>query len=122
MILKNIHLILRQRTVSGDVFFLYFAPLFLSSTHNLLLYCFVDIFPKVGDQLSVQKIKCRAGFKDPLFSCHLPARSLCEILYSCGNIGRPVHCECVSEFGYPEPNSVDGSNNAGFASSCSGDK
>ena len=65
-----------------------------------------DIFPKIGDQLAIEKIKCRNDAKD-FFSCHDKARSLCEMLYSCGNVKRPVYCQCVTQMDYPEPSSVD---------------
>ena len=76
-----------------------------------------DIFPKIGDQLAVENIKCRADTKDS-FSCHDAHRSLCEMLYSCGTVKRPVYCECVAKMGYPEPLSVD-NNGMSFEEACS---
>jgi hypothetical protein len=40
--------------------------------------------------------------------CHTALRSFCEIAYTCGSLGRPVICECVTQFGYPEPNPTNG--------------
>lgn len=31
------------------------------------------------------------------------ARTVCEIQFTCGNFNRPILCECVLDFGYPEP-------------------
>jgi len=49
-----------------------------------------------------QRMQCR-GPKNSLMTCHNMFRSLCEIQYQCGSQGRPIHCWCVSRFGYPEP-------------------
>ena len=47
-------------------------------------------------------IRCQAEFAD-VVDCHSPLRSLCEIATTCGSRGRPVICECVEWFDYPEP-------------------
>jgi len=60
-----------------------------------------------GEHMNSAGIKCRAGAND-FFACHYAYRSLCELMYTCGNVKRPVYCECVS-MGYPEPTSIDGS-------------
>lgn len=78
-----------------------------------------DIFPKIGDQLAVEKIKCRADTKDS-FSCHDAGRSLCEMLYSCGTVKRPVYCECMEMYGFPEPLPVD-NKELSFREVCSAD-
>ena len=57
---------------------------------NRLFACFVLV------------IRCQGEFND-VVGCHSPLRSLCEISYTCGSVGRPVICECVELFGYPEP-------------------
>ena len=70
-----------------------------------------------GEHKNSAIIKCRADIHDTL-SCHkAPQRSLCELLYTCGNVKRPVYCECVREFGYPEPTAIDGSGTR-FESMC----
>lgn len=75
-----------------------------------------DLVPKVGgEHMNSASIKCRADINDP-FACHFAYRSLCEIMYTCGNIERPVYCECVS-MGYPEPTAIDGSGES-LESSC----
>lgn len=49
-----------------------------------------------------QHISCKAP-KNDFVGCHFAVRSLCEILYTCGTGIRPALCECVTLFGYPEP-------------------
>ena len=53
-----------------------------------------------------QYIRCTADGND-VAGCHSSLRSLCEVLYTCGTgtgtNRRPVPCECVSLFHYPEP-------------------
>jgi lipase ATG15 len=51
---------------------------------------------------TIQRIECRAP-ENKRFDCHFKLRSLCEIIYTCGSGSRPVPCECVKCFGYPEP-------------------
>ncbi len=75
-----------------------------------------DIVPLVGgEHMNSASIKCRADINDP-FGCHMAYRSLCELMYTCGNVERPVYCECVSN-GYPEPTAIDGSGES-LESSC----
>lgn len=67
-----------------------------------------DLVPTIGgDHMNSASIKCRADVNDSL-ACHFAKRSLCELMYTCGNVERPVYCECVS-MGYPEPTAIDGS-------------
>lgn len=47
-------------------------------------------------------IRCQGEFAD-VAGCHTALRSLCEIIFTCGSGNRPVICECVTDFGYPEP-------------------
>lgn len=61
-----------------------------------------------------QRISCKAP-ANAFVDCHFALRSLCEILHTCGTQGRPALCECVTNFGYPEPESVDGSD---FKTAC----
>jgi len=51
-----------------------------------------------------QRIKCTATAQN-FYGCHFITRSLCEIQHTCGSIypDRPVPCECVFDYGYPEP-------------------
>ena len=49
-----------------------------------------------------QNINCTAE-KHDLFGCHHISRSICEIQYTCGSASRPVLCECVMDYGYPDP-------------------
>lgn len=50
-------------------------------------------------------IRCEGEFSD-VVGCHTALRSLCEIVVNCGSGNRPVICECVTDFGYPEPERV----------------
>jgi len=62
-----------------------------------------DMVPRVGDLGDLyQNIQCRAE-KNDLFGCHSSVRSVCEIIYTCGSMNRPVLCECATLYGYPEP-------------------
>ena len=49
-----------------------------------------------------QNINCTAE-KHDLFGCHDISRSICEIQYTCGSASRPVLCECVMDYSYPDP-------------------
>lgn len=49
-----------------------------------------------------QNVNCTAA-SNQLVACHSISRTLCEILYTCGSGERPVLCECVFDYGYPEP-------------------
>jgi hypothetical protein len=64
-----------------------------------------------------QVIRCMAKFQD-VVACHSAVRSLCEILYICGSVGRPVPCECVTKFGYPEPTPIPGTTITNFTEAC----
>lgn len=62
-----------------------------------------DIVPRFDDHAKLfQEINCLAGDND-LIGCHNSLRSLCEIIYTCGTMGRPALCECHTKFGYPQP-------------------
>ena len=77
-----------------------------------------DIIPMIDDKArDYQNINCTAPssrFKD----CHSIVRSLCEIQYSCGSQGRPVPCECVLDYGYPEPNYIGNRTVSNFTQEC----
>jgi lipase ATG15 len=75
-----------------------------------------DIVPQLGGKSKFSSIKCRAGINEP-FACHFAYRSLCELMYTCGNVKRPVYCECVRDLGYPEPIAIGGSGTS-FESTC----
>lgn len=75
-----------------------------------------DFVPMVGGVAQMyENIVCTAPDSD-LFGCHSASRTLCELLYKCGSGNRPILCECVYEFGYPEPISSTGES---FADACS---
>ncbi|KAL7542868.1 hypothetical protein ACHAXR_012175 [Thalassiosira sp. AJA248-18] len=62
-----------------------------------------DPIPMIDDKAKLyQNINCTANAND-LVGCHDSTRSLCEIQYTCGSSNRPVLCECVLDYGYPEP-------------------
>lgn len=77
-----------------------------------------DLFPRIGGAPEkMAKIDCIAESSDS-FSCHAASRSLCEIMYSCGDVGRPVYCECVTMWGYPQPVKVSGDEGSTFMEEC----
>lgn len=82
-----------------------------------------DLVPMIDDVAqNWQGIRCQADFKN-VIGCHSAARSLCEILYTCGSRGeRPIPCMCVYEFGYSEPIpstvSSSGNDTLSFAEQC----
>jgi hypothetical protein len=47
-----------------------------------------------------QYIRCSST---DAMECHNSRRAWCEIMSICGSLGRPVLCECVSTFGFPNP-------------------
>jgi len=66
-----------------------------------------DIVPLIDDvSMLFQQIRCLAPRND-FIDCHTPLRSLCEVIYSCGTLGRPALCEC-EKYGYGMPKSLDG--------------
>jgi len=82
-----------------------------------------DPVPMFDDPATnTQKIACLADTNN-FIDCHNAQRSLCDIMYTCGNgagvgpqyISRPVLCQCVLDFGYPEPESTG---NRTFAEAC----
>lgn len=76
-----------------------------------------DVVPMIDDRAqNFQQIRCEAGITD-IVGCHGSVRSLCELIYSCGTGPRPTICECVYEYGYPEPTPKEGTNIT-FAEAC----
>jgi len=68
-----------------------------------------DIVPRVDDVAdNWQQIGCTADNSFAFMNCHSAARSICELMYTCGSGNRPVFCECVKNFGYPEPTPAEG--------------
>ncbi len=66
--------------------------------------------------LNYQNIQCTAPMNS-VFSCHSSTRSICKIMYSCGNYGRPAICECIDEENrYPSPLAPPGHED--FATAC----
>jgi len=62
-----------------------------------------DPVAKIDDKARLyQNINCTAA-PNNIAGCHAITRSLCEIQYTCGTGDRPVLCECVLDYGYPEP-------------------
>lgn len=62
-----------------------------------------DMVPRFDDKAqNYQNIRCLAPLNKPQ-DCHSPLRSFCEMMYNCGSTDRPVPCECVTVFEYPEP-------------------
>lgn len=62
-----------------------------------------DIVPMIDDKAMLyQNINCNAA-ANAFIGCHDASRSLCEIQYTCGSTDRPVLCDCVLDYGYPEP-------------------
>ncbi len=78
-----------------------------------------DIIPMVDDKARLyQNINCTAPDND-FPDCHSITRTLCEILYSCGSGDRPVPCECVMDYHYPEPNYIgEGTGERNFTKYC----
>jgi hypothetical protein len=74
-----------------------------------------DVVPRVGGVAQLfQSVQCTAPEQE-MFGCHTSTRTLCELLYTCGSGERPILCECVGDFGYPEPISSSGTS---FADAC----
>lgn len=68
-----------------------------------------DPVPMLDDKANLyQNINCTAGAND-LLGCHAVVRTICETMYRCGtkfsvmDKFRPVLCECVLQYEYPEP-------------------
>ena len=73
-----------------------------------------DPVPRIDDLAqNYQRIQCKSLPSDPV-GCHFGVRTLCETLFTCGtktpfsdgiNFGndRPIPCQCVTDYGYPEP-------------------
>jgi lipase ATG15 len=76
-----------------------------------------DVVPMIDDPAqNYQSIRCEADFAD-FIGCHDSTRSLCEILYTCGNDNRPIPCECHTLYNYPQPVQTAASNRT-FAEAC----
>jgi lipase ATG15 len=74
-----------------------------------------DLVPTAGGKAKLyENIDCTAAPND-FSSCHDIVRSLCEILFTCGTGNRPDLCQCVTEYGYPEPISSNGDS---FSEAC----
>ena len=59
-----------------------------------------DLVPRLDDvSRNSQKIRCLANEAD-VAGCHMVSRTLCELLYICGSKGRPIPCECITDFCY----------------------
>eukprot|EP00980_Cylindrotheca_fusiformis_P002126 scaffold479_cov97-Cylindrotheca_fusiformis.AAC.3 len=71
-----------------------------------------DIVPRVDDIADeFQRIRCTADSNYKFKTiCHSVDRSICELMYTCGSGNRPVFCECVEVYGYPEPVAATGLN------------
>eukprot|EP00581_Thalassiosira_minuscula_P005824 CAMPEP_0183745310 /NCGR_PEP_ID=MMETSP0737-20130205/66173_1 /TAXON_ID=385413 /ORGANISM="Thalassiosira miniscula, Strain CCMP1093" /LENGTH=364 /DNA_ID=CAMNT_0025980969 /DNA_START=919 /DNA_END=2013 /DNA_ORIENTATION=+ len=66
-----------------------------------------DIFPRIDDLARLyQNINCTAAAND-IIGCHHVTRSVCEIQYTCGSRDKPILCECLLDYGYPEPSPTD---------------
>eukprot|EP00553_Chaetoceros_curvisetus_P005393 CAMPEP_0204625374 /NCGR_PEP_ID=MMETSP0717-20131115/11143_1 /ASSEMBLY_ACC=CAM_ASM_000666 /TAXON_ID=230516 /ORGANISM="Chaetoceros curvisetus" /LENGTH=124 /DNA_ID=CAMNT_0051641059 /DNA_START=76 /DNA_END=450 /DNA_ORIENTATION=+ len=66
-----------------------------------------DPVPRIDDlSQNYQRISCTSDPNAPV-DCHFGVRSLCEILYTCGSEGRPIPCDCVNKFEYPDPDQID---------------
>jgi len=98
-----------------------FDPPITKDALNTLTFNIVpdrDIVPRLDDVAKLnQHIRCTAPANDFL-ACHDGRRSLCEIIYSCGTNNRPALCDCVTEFGYPEPVLKDVTSTKTFAEEC----
>lgn len=68
-----------------------------------------DIVPKLDDVAdNWQQIGCNSDLATSFGFCHFGKRSLCELMVTCGSGNRPVFCDCVWEYGYDPPVSVNG--------------
>ena len=77
-----------------------------------------DIVPMIDDLAHLyQNINCTAAAND-IAGCHGSTRSACEIQYTCGSGDRPVICNCVADYGYPEPIPTGGGNQTNFTQAC----
>jgi lipase ATG15 len=101
--------------LSRDSFYGRHAKPFPVTVEDLDTYTFNvvpkgDPVPMLDDKASLyQNINCTAGAND-LLGCHSVVRTICETMYRCGtkfsdmDKYRPVLCECVLQYEYPEPN------------------
>ena len=80
----------------------------VSKEYAWLTQNFFFSFFQINQQgILTQKVSCRAKANNFL-DCHNPTRTLCELMYTCGSNGRPVHCDCAVRHGYPEPVQISG--------------
>ena len=77
-----------------------------------------DVVPMLDDKARLyQNINCTAA-PDRFPDCHSKWRTLCEIQYSCGSYTRPVPCECVLDYNYPEPTYTGNGTASNFTQLC----
>ena len=84
-----------------------------------------DSVPMVDDKANLyQRINCTASAND-IAGCHSVVRTICEVQYKCGSkssysgdVFRPALCECVLEYGCPEPYPMPVTNTTTFADKC----
>ncbi len=66
-----------------------------------------DIVVRIDDlSVNYQRIQCIGKANSPM-GCHGKIPAICEIMHNCGSEGRGFPCECVHEYGYPEPDIID---------------
>ncbi|GKZ00654.1 hypothetical protein MPSEU_001017600 [Mayamaea pseudoterrestris] len=76
-----------------------------------------DVVPQIDDPAqNFQNINCNTATQD-ILACHDSTRSLCEIMFTCGTGPRPAICQCVTDYGYPEPRPYEWANRT-FAEAC----
>jgi lipase ATG15 len=114
------YVILRNRPnsmISRDSF----SPPLTVEALNTLTFNVVpskDIIPMVDDKARLyQNINCTAPSSE-FVDCHSIVRTLCEVMYSCGSNGRPVPCECVLDYKYPEPSYIGNDTSSNFTQLC----
>jgi lipase ATG15 len=97
-----------------------FNPPITQDALNTLTFNIVpdrDIVPRFDLVAKLnQKVRCTAPVNE-FAACHDGRRTLCEIIFTCGTKNRPALCDCVTEFGYPEPVPKQGVNKT-FAEEC----
>ena len=64
-----------------------------------------------------QQINCTAAANNGI-DCHTSSRSMCDIQVNCGSANRPVLCECVIDFGYPQPIATTTNQSTSFGQLC----
>lgn len=98
-----------------------FSPPLTVEALNTLTFNVVpskDIIPMVDDKARLyQNINCTAPSSE-FVDCHSIVRTLCEVMYSCGSNGRPVPCQCVLDYKYPEPSYIGNDTSSNFTQLC----